>query len=76
MVGDPAYDDSLVVLVTGTSHNIYHDLCDIIDGGEASLKLKPTDTIIVASPGITRYERRLPIVLRTSSIARMLISIY
>ena len=57
MVGDPAYDDSLVVLVTGTSHNIYHDLCDIIDGGDASLKLKPTDTIIVASPVLPGTEK-------------------
>lgn len=57
MIGDPAYDDSLVVLVTGTSHNIYHDLCDIIDGGDALLKLKPTDTIIVASPVLPGTEK-------------------
>ncbi len=50
MIGDPRYDDRLVVLVTGNSRSIYHDLCDIIDGGDDRLKLKDSDTIIIASP--------------------------
>lgn len=50
MIGDPRWDDNLVVLVTGTSRSIYHDLCDIIDGGDERLKLGSTDTIIVVSP--------------------------
>lgn len=57
MIGDPSYDDSLVVLVTGTSRSIYHDLCDIIDGGDERLKLNMQDTIIVASPVLPGTEK-------------------
>lgn len=57
MVGDPLYDDQLVVLVTGTSRSIYHDLCDIIDGGDERLKLSHTDTVIVASPVLPGTEK-------------------
>lgn len=57
MIGDPEYDDSLVVLVTGNSRSIYHDLCDIIDGGDELLKLQPTDTIIIASPVLPGTEK-------------------
>jgi len=57
MIGDPLYDDSLVVLVTGTSRSIYHDLCDIIDGGDDRLKLQSTDTVIVASPVLPGTEK-------------------
>lgn len=57
MVGNPRYDDSLVVLITGTANSIYHDLCDIIDGGDERLKLSATDTIIVASPVLPGAEK-------------------
>lgn len=57
MIGDPLYDDSLVVLVTGSSRSIYHDLCDIIDGGDERLRLTPTDTVIVASPVLPGTEK-------------------
>lgn len=57
MVGNPRYDDSLVVLITGSANSIYHDLCDIIDGGDERLKLQPTDTIIVASPVLPGAEK-------------------
>ncbi len=57
MVGNPIYNDSLVVLITGTSNSIYHDLCDIIDGGDERLKLVPSDTIIVASPVLPGTEK-------------------
>ena len=57
MVGDPIYDDSLVVLVTGSSHSVYHDLCDIIDGGDDRLRFKPTDTVVVASPVLPGTEK-------------------
>lgn len=57
MIGDPLYNDELVVLVTGTSHSIYHDLCDIIDGGDERLKLDANDTIIVASPVLPGTEK-------------------
>lgn len=57
MVGDPRYDDRLVVLVTGTSRSIYHDLCDIIDGGDERLKLAYTDTIILVSPVLPGTEK-------------------
>ena len=57
MVGNPRYDDSLVVLITGTANSIYHDLCDIIDGGDQRLKLQPSDTIIVASPVLPGAEK-------------------
>lgn len=57
MVGNPIYNDSLVVLITGTSNSIYHDLCDIIDGGDERLKLDSNDTIIVASPVLPGTEK-------------------
>ena len=57
MVGNPRYNDSLVVLITGTSSTVYHDLCDIIDGGDERLKLSESDTIIVASPVLPGTEK-------------------
>lgn len=57
MIGKALYNDSLVVLITGTAHSIYHDLCDIIDGGDERLKLEPTDTIILASPVLPGTEK-------------------
>jgi len=57
MVGNPIYNDSLVVLITGTANSIYHDLCDIIDGGDERLKLDENDTIIVASPVLPGAEK-------------------
>lgn len=57
MIEDPRYDDSLVILVTGTSRSIYHDLCDIVDGGDERLKFKNTDTVIIASPVLPGTEK-------------------
>lgn len=57
MIGDPMWDDQLVVLVTGTSRSIYHDLCDIIDGGDDRLKLGPSDTVILVSPVLPGTEK-------------------
>lgn len=57
MIGNPLYNDSLVVLITGSASSIYHDLCDIIDGGDPLLKLDSNDTIIVASPVLPGTEK-------------------
>lgn len=57
MINDPRYDDALVILVTGTSRSIYHDLCDIVDGGDERLKIKNTDTVIIASPVLPGTEK-------------------
>lgn len=38
-IGKKGIDDNLVVLLSGTPQRIYHDICDIIDGGDEFLKL-------------------------------------
>ena len=35
---------NLLVLLSGTPQRIYHDICDIIDGGDEFLKLNKNDT--------------------------------
>lgn len=49
--------DKLVVLLSGSPRRIYHDICDIIDGGDDFLKLEQTDTFIVASPVLPGTEK-------------------
>ncbi len=56
-IGKPEIDDQLVVLLTGKPTRIYHDICDIIDGGDELLKIKENDTIIVVSPVIPGTEK-------------------
>jgi len=56
-VGNPAYDDQLVVLLTGGPKRIYHDICDIIDGGDERLKITSTDSFIVGSPVLPGTEK-------------------
>ena len=56
-IGKKNVDDNLVVLLSGTPQRIYHDILDIIDGGDESLKLNENDTFIVASPVIQGTEK-------------------
>ena len=44
-------------MLSGTPQRIYHDICDIIDGGDEFLKLNKNDTFIVASPVIPGTEK-------------------
>ncbi|MDD8048763.1 MAG: ribonuclease J [Thomasclavelia sp.] len=50
-------DDNLVILLSGTPQRIYHDILDIIDGGDEFLKLRDTDDFIVASPVLPGTEK-------------------
>ncbi len=43
-------DQNLIVLLTGSPKRIYHDIAEIVNGGDDSLRIKDTDTFIVASP--------------------------
>jgi ribonuclease J len=56
-IGNPKVNDNLVVLLSGTPRRIYHDICDIIDGGDEYLKLDEKDTFIVASPVLPGTEK-------------------
>lgn len=56
-IGKPKIDDNLVVLLSGSPRRIYHDICDIIDGGDEHLKLNEKDTFIVASPVLPGTEK-------------------
>lgn len=56
-IGKPKINDNLVVLLSGTPRRIYHDICDIIDGGDEYLKLDEKDTFIVASPVLPGTEK-------------------
>lgn len=49
-IGKPQIDSNYVVVLSGSPQRIYHDICDIIDGGDELLKLRKGDTFIVASP--------------------------
>ena len=49
-ISDKKNMDKLVVLLSGSPRRIYHDILDIIDGGDEKLKLQESDTFIVASP--------------------------
>ena len=50
-------NDKLVVLLSGGPRRIYHDILDIIDGGDDKLKLQDSDTFIVASPVLPGTEK-------------------
>ena len=50
-------NDKLVVLLSGSPRRIYHDILDIIDGGDEKLKLQESDTFIVASPVLPGTEK-------------------
>lgn len=56
-IGKKGIDDNLVVLLSGTPQRIYHDINDIIDGGDEYLKLNENDTFIVASPVVPGTEK-------------------
>lgn len=56
-IGNPQYDSNYVILLSGTPQRIYHDICDIIDGGDDLLKLRQGDTFIVASPVLPGTEK-------------------
>ena len=56
-IGKKGIDDGLVVLLSGTPQRIYHDINDIIDGGDEYLKLNENDTFIVASPVVPGTEK-------------------
>ena len=47
----------MVVLLSGSPRRIYHDILDIIDGGDDKLKLQDSDTFIVASPVLPGTEK-------------------
>ncbi len=50
-------DDNIVVLLTGAPHRIYHDLVDLVDGGDDLLKFTKEDCVVVASPVIPGTEK-------------------
>lgn len=56
-IGKKGINDDLVVLLSGTPQRIYHDINDIIDGGDEYLKLNENDTFIVASPVVPGTEK-------------------
>ena len=56
-IGQPQYDSNYVILLSGSPRRIYHDICDIIDGGDDLLKLRKGDTFIVASPVLPGTEK-------------------
>lgn len=56
-IGKPQYDSNYVILLSGSPRNIYHDICDIIDGGDELLKLRKGDAFIVASPVLPGTEK-------------------
>lgn len=56
-IGKKGIDDDLVILLSGTPQRIYHDINDIVDGGDEYLKLNENDTFIVASPVVPGTEK-------------------
>ena len=56
-ISDKKNMDKLVVLLSGSPRRIYHDILDIIDGGDDKLKLQDSDTFIVASPVLPGTEK-------------------
>ena len=56
-IGNPRYDKDYVILLSGSPRRIYHDICDILDGGDDLLKLRKDDTFIVASPVLPGTEK-------------------
>jgi ribonuclease J len=56
-IGKRQYDSNYVILLSGSPRRIYHDICDIIDGGDDLLKLRKGDTFIVASPVLPGTEK-------------------
>ncbi|MCD8028470.1 MAG: ribonuclease J [Erysipelotrichaceae bacterium] len=56
-IGNPVYDSNYAILLSGSPTRIYHDICDIIDGGDKLLKIREGDTFIVASPVLPGTEK-------------------
>ncbi len=56
-IGNPVYDSNYVILLSGSPTRIYHDICDIIDGGDKLLKIREGDTFVVASPVLPGTEK-------------------
>lgn len=56
-IGRPEINDQLVVLLTGHTNRIYHDISDIVDGGDEFLKIDENDTFIVVSPVVPGTEK-------------------
>ncbi|MCD7950564.1 MAG: ribonuclease J [Erysipelotrichaceae bacterium] len=56
-IGNSVYDSNYVILLSGSPTRIYHDICDIIDGGDKLLKIREGDTFIVASPVLPGTEK-------------------
>ena len=56
-ISDKKNMDKLVVLLSGSPRRIYHDILEIIDGGDEKLKLQESDTFIVASPVLPGTEK-------------------
>ncbi len=56
-IGKPQFDSNYVILLSGSPRRIYHDICDIIDGGDDLLKLRKGDTFVVASPVLPGTEK-------------------
>ena len=48
---------NLVILLSGSPRRIYHDILDIIGGGDEYLQLEENDTFIVASPVLPGTEK-------------------
>lgn len=56
-IGNERLDNQYVILLTGSPRRIYHDICDIIDGGDELLKFRKGDTFIMASPVLPGTEK-------------------
>lgn len=56
-IGNPQYDSNYVIMLSGSPRRIYHDICDIIDGGDDLLKLRKGDVFIVGSPVLPGTEK-------------------
>lgn len=56
-INKPKYADKLVILLSGSPRRIYHDILDIIGGGDEFLQLEEDDTFVVASPILPGTEK-------------------
>lgn len=56
-IGNERLDNQYVIILTGSPRRIYHDICDIIDGGDELLKLRKGDAFIMASPVLPGTEK-------------------
>lgn len=56
-IGKAGKDEKLVVLLSGDPRVIYHDILDVVNGGDEKLKLNKNDNFIIASPVLPGTEK-------------------